>query len=360
MRKEAKLLLTKAVNSLTLSVEHFNRPWDQGRVEAVLILLDHSFEMLLKAALLQKGGNIRELRAKQTIGFDDCVRKGLSDGKVKFLTEEQSLLLQAINSLRDAAQHHLISISEAHLYIHAQAGLSLFRDILRDVFEEELTVKLPKRVLPLSTTPPTDLAMLFDSEVKEIRSLLQPGKRHRIEATAKLRALAIMDGAIKGERLQPTQRDLDLIGKEIQSGKSWDAVFPGVASINITSMGYGPSLDLRISKREGVPVHIVPEGTPGAAVVAIKRVDELGFYNLGRDQLAEKVHLTGPKTTAIIRYLKLQSDPECFKEITIGQSKFHRYSQKAIEKVKEVLANDSIDHIWKEYSKPMRGPRRKK
>ncbi|MGQ9689600.1 MAG: hypothetical protein ACUVXF_12590 [Desulfobaccales bacterium] len=44
MKKEAKILLEKAINSLILSVEHFNRPWDRGRVEAVLILLDHAFQ----------------------------------------------------------------------------------------------------------------------------------------------------------------------------------------------------------------------------------------------------------------------------------------------------------------------------
>src|SRR6266436_7271948 len=88
IRREAKLLLQKAINSLILSVEHFNRPWDDGRVEAVLILLDHSFEMLLKSCILHKGGRIREKRAKLTIGFDSCVRKALDDAKCKFISAQ--------------------------------------------------------------------------------------------------------------------------------------------------------------------------------------------------------------------------------------------------------------------------------
>lgn len=40
----------------------------------------------------------------------------------------------------------------------------------------------------------------------------------------------------------------------------------------------GPNVSLRITKNEGVPVTIVPEGTPGSSVVAERRVDELGFY----------------------------------------------------------------------------------
>jgi hypothetical protein len=212
LKKESKILLEKAVSSLILSVEHFNRPSDTGRVEAVLIFMDHAFEMLLKAAILHKGGRIRQPRAKQTLGFDHCVRTAVSDGKVKFLSEEDALLLQANNSLRDAAQHHLLSISEPHLYIQAQAGLSLFRRLLSDVCGKDLRVALPVRVLPLSTSPPQDLSSLFENEVDEIRKLLRPGTRRRIEALAKIRALAIVEGAVNGERLQPSQSDALVIG----------------------------------------------------------------------------------------------------------------------------------------------------
>jgi Domain of unknown function (DUF3644) len=117
--------------------EKFNCPFERGRVTSVLIALDHAFEMLLKASTLQRGGRIRKRGAAETLGFDACVRVGLSDGKVKFLTEEQAFTLQMLNGLRDAAQHHLIAIQEAHLYIHAQSAATLFRDLLKTVFRKE-------------------------------------------------------------------------------------------------------------------------------------------------------------------------------------------------------------------------------
>ena len=58
-------MLKKATDSLILAIEHFNRPIDRGRVSAVLILLDHAFEMLLKAAILHRGGRIREARKRE-------------------------------------------------------------------------------------------------------------------------------------------------------------------------------------------------------------------------------------------------------------------------------------------------------
>jgi len=73
MKKEVKHLYNKAIDSLTLSVELFNRPNNCCRTHRDLIFLDHSFEMLLKAAIFHKGVKIKEKRAKETIGFSTCV-----------------------------------------------------------------------------------------------------------------------------------------------------------------------------------------------------------------------------------------------------------------------------------------------
>lgn len=346
MKRESRLLLAKACDSLVLSIESFNRPYDRGRVSSTLILLDHSFEMLLKAAILHKGGSIREKRAKETIGFDACVRRGLSDGRIKFLDEEQALLLQAINGLRDAAQHHLLDVSEAQLYLHAQAGLTLFRDLMRSVFAQDVRDYLPRRVLPVATSAPTDLATMFDSEVDEIVRLLSPGRRRHLEAEARLRPLAILDSTMAGEKGQPSATDLRRLGRSLLAGSDWRDVFRGVSAIELTSEGTGPSLSLRLTKKEGIPVHLVPEGTPGASVVALKRVDELGFYCLGAHDLAAKCDLTMPKTVAVVEYLGLRADSDCYKEFRIGRSVHKRYSIKAVERVKACLEQTSVDEIW--------------
>ena len=46
MPKGVQALHLKAMNSIVLAVDHFNRAWDRGRTEAVLILLDRAFELL--------------------------------------------------------------------------------------------------------------------------------------------------------------------------------------------------------------------------------------------------------------------------------------------------------------------------
>jgi len=346
MKREPKLLLAKACDSLVLSIELFNRPSDRGRVSSTLIQLDHAFEMLLKAAILHRGGRIREKREKETIGFDACVRRALSDGRIKFLTDEQALVLQTINGLRDAAQHHLLDVSEGQLYVHVQSGVTLFRDLLKSVFKQELVTHLPTRVLPVSTSPPTTLATLFESEVYEIKKLLRPGKRRQIEAMARLRPLAILDATIQGEKGQPSDSDLRRVGKEVVSGRSWADAFKGASAVEIAAEGAGPSLSLRLAKKEGIPIQLVAEGTPGSSVIAIKRVNELDHYSLGAKQLAEKLGVSMPKALAAVGHFGVRGMVDCYKEFKLGSQLHKRYSPKALDVIRDKLKTESMDDIW--------------
>ena len=272
MKKEVRQLRAKAINALVLSIDHFNRPWDRGRTEAVLILLDHSFEMLLKAAIRHRQGKIRRPREKQTIGFDACVRKGLTDGALKFLSDEQALTLQTINGQRDAAQHYLLDMSEHQLYFYAQAGVTLFRDIHDNVFDDRLVLELPERVLPVSTTAPRDLSALFDKEVEEIRGLLAPGTRKKMDAIARARSLAVLESAVKGDYEQPSDHELAKVCKRLSEGEAWPSVFPGVASINIAAEPDGPTISLRLTKNEGIPVKLLKEGEGGDVPVDVEKL----------------------------------------------------------------------------------------
>ena len=357
MRREVRQLREKAINALVLSIDHFNRPWDRGRTEAVLIMLDHSFEMLLKAAIRHRQGKIRKPREKQTIGFDACVRKGLTDARVKFLTDERALTLQAINGQRDAAQHYLVDMSEYQLYFYAQAGVTLFRDIHDEVFDQVLRVELPERVLPVSTTAPRNLTALFDREVDEIRALLVPRTRRKMDAVAKARSLAVLEGAVNGDYEQPGDRQLDEVCKRLSEGETWSSVFPGVASINMTAELDGPTLSLRLTKNEGTPVQILKESEGTGAVVAVRRVNELDFYNLGAMDLAKKVDLTPPKCRAVVDHLRLREDAEYFREIRIGKVRHARYSQKAIRRVQDALEAESMDEIWAKHRVKKRAAR---
>ena len=346
MKKEARMLLTKSLDSLVLSIERFNSPWDRGRQEVMLILLDRAFELLLKSAILHKGGRIREAREKETIGFDKCVRKCVSEEGVKCLTNEQALTVQIVNSLRDAAQHYMVHVSEQQLYLYAQAGVTLYGDIVQAVFGQNLRDHLPDRVLPVCASPPKDLARVVKAEFDDIKALVAPKSRKALQARAKVRALAVVEASLNGVRSQPGEGELNKLLDQVRSGKSWEQLFPGVASLELATDGEGMSIAIRLTKSEGEPVHLVPEGTPGATVVSVKRVNELGFYSLGLKDLAEKMGLSAPRVLALIKHLKLQEKDEFFRDIRIGKVNFKRYSQNALKTLQETVKVVEMDKVW--------------
>lgn len=354
MNKHAAMLLEKAVDSLLIAVEHFNRPWDRGRKEAVLIMMDRGFELLLKSSILRKGGKIREPYERETIGFAKCVRKCLDDAHVKFLSEEEALTLQIINSLRDAAQHDVIDLSEQELYLHCQAGVTVFRDLLLRVFGLKLSDCVPDRVLPISASPPKDLHSLIEADFRTICDQLKKYSRSQVEAKAKLKSLAIVEASLAGVRSQPSELEVNALARRVQEGKSWQEIFPGVATLRVTTEGEGINVSIRLVKNEGQAVQIVPAGSPDATVLAVRKIDLLGYFSLGLNDVAKKVNLSGPKTLAVVLELRLQESEEYFKEFDIGSQHWKRYSAKAVEKIQAALPTLDMDDIWQRRKPPGR------
>ncbi len=355
MKKEVKTLLGKAIDAIVLSVEFFNRPTRIGRQDAVLIHLDHGFEMLLKAAIVHRGGKIRKRGEEQTIGFEACINSCLLEPEVKFLSIDEAITLRAINGLRDAVQHYILDLSESQLYVYTQAGVTLFDMTLEKVFKSRLADYVPERILPISTRPPKDFVTLVDSELTQIRDLLQPGRRRGFEAKARLRSYAILERSIKGESVQPAEKEIEDYLAKLKT-RPWIEVFPGVAAVEIQVEGEGPTSALRLTRSRGIPVKLVKEKDGTDAIVAVRRVDELSYYGLGLYDVADKVGLTAPKTHAVIKCLKLQKYLEYFKVFRIGAQRYKRYSPRVLTAIREALKELDMREVWRRY-RPR--PRRK-
>jgi hypothetical protein len=347
VRKEAKTLHGKAVDSLVIAVDHFNRAWDRGRTEAVLIMLDRAFELLLKAIIIHKGGDIRNgAREGTTIGFDQCLRRCLSDVNLKCLNEDEVVALQSMNALRDAAQHHMIEVSEEHLYVYAQSGITLFARLVQEILGKPLRDEIPHRILPVCAKPPSDLGALFDVEFADIKRMVTPGNRKRLDAKAKLRSLAVLQASLDGRRSQPTEDELDKIVKRINAGEDWRAIFPGVSTLTIKQEATGPGLSIRITKNQGDSVHLVKEGDPNATVVAVKRVNELDFYSLGAKDMAEKLSITQHKMLWVMKREKLADSLDNHKVIKVGGTSHKRYSALCLKTLRELLDDPRTDAAY--------------
>jgi hypothetical protein len=60
-----------------------------------------------------------------------------------------------------------------------------------------------------------------------------------------------------------------------------------------------------------------------------------------------------PKAIAAMDHLGARSRPECYEEFKIGSQLHKRYSQKALEVIREALENETADEIWAKCHKKM-------
>lgn len=354
----AELLKEEAVESLRLTVELYNRPYSLGRQRGVLLHLGTGFELLLKSAILRLGGEIDTGgRDEQTIGLTKCINRchtGSHIDDVRFLEDDEKILLDKIKHDRDAAAHNLVETSEKQLYTFAEAGVTTFDDILQRIHSERLADHIPGRVLPLSTEPPENLALLIDDEYQQIQELLDEGNEAR--AKARLRAIESLERAADEltEDYSPiSDSELEERLQEVKEERDWTQIFRGVASLDFTTEGAGPTMKLQLTKSEGVPVRLVSEedAQEEETVIGVKRVSERDYYNLGIQDIGAKLPISWQKAKTVAIELDILNDEEFYKEIEVGSSTYKRYSGYALERIRDAIEEDEIDpdETWEKH-----------
>lgn len=348
LRRQTRLLKKRAIESMLLAIEFFNRPSETGRTESVLLFTQHAFEMLLKATIFQNRGTIFDKNERFSYRFERCLNILKSD--LNLISDDEARTLSTINGLRDSAVHYVSILSEDQLYLHTQSALTLFDDLLNRFFGERLSRYLPDRVFPISTKPLQDITMLLDKEFGQIKDMVALGKRQRAEAMAKLRPLLIMESNVTGEGTQPMDKEISKVIKRLRKGEHWAKIFRGISTLELETEGSGVPFSLRITTRQGLPIRPATPNDNSSQIIAYREVNLLDRYSLRCCDIAEKIGLTSWKTLALIYHLKIQKDASCFKEFRMGSSScYKRYSPKALEKIKDSLPIIDTNKVWQEY-----------
>lgn len=356
IRRDAKTLRGKALASLRCGLGAFNSFHEHGRQTATLLHLQHACEMLLKAALIQKKIKVFDKKTGTSIGFEKCVNLA-SQGHTCGLSQSDAGTMRAIDSLRDAEQHWLVVIDEEFLYLHVRALVTIFDDVLYRVFEERLADHLPRRILPVSTTlPPRGLDLLIDRQYTQITDLLQPGRRRRDEARGRIRMLLAMEAHVADE-VAVSERDIDRIERAIRLGHAWPEVFPRLTSLRTQHEGEGVEMTVRFSKTEGAPVRFVAADDPEEAA-AVREVDLQRKYRYSPTELATQVDLTRPRSKVLRDHLGIDDDRQCAHIFEFGRQSLPRYSDRAIQRMREALQDINMDALWRERRPRGRGQAR--
>jgi len=337
---ETKLLFDKSIESLILAIELFNRPSPTARTHAVLMLLDHAVEMLMKAALLTrdpKTGIMDPDQPRNTIGMKAALNRARSSSTgVRFLTPEQHGLLWSLNLLRGGAQHHLNDPSEEQLYALLQSTVTLIRDILQNIFSVRLDDLLPQRVLPLSTMPLRSIEMLYEDKAAEIRKVVLSGPRQRHRAREMARPLVVLERGLAGLDGQPTARELDEMVQRLADGSPWQHEFPETSTLDTIMESGGATITLRMVKRGGIPVQGVdPADATDDLPVVTRDVSDFERFPHSTTDLVKKLGKTQHQVIALSRSLGLYDDPKLHKVIVIKSQTYKQFSNRSFEILRE-------------------------
>jgi hypothetical protein len=343
LRNETRHLKAKALSSMRSAMTSFNSLDEDGRSTRVLLHLQHAFEMLLKAALVQGKRPVFDKETGRSIGFGKCVH--LARTTPLSLTAEEAGTLRTIDAMRDEEQHWYTIVDEGLLYLYTRAAVTLFDDLLHRVFEDGLADHLPLRVLPVGSEPPQDFQTLVDREYANIAGLLEPGRRARAEADARVRALLAMESQVDPEA-EVSDADVRRVVRGIQVGKSRAAVFPALSSVATSVEGAGLSVEVRFVKKDGLAVRLVKDDEQVDAA-AIRLVPLQKKFHWGAFELADKLGLSRPKSTALRQHLGVDTDPDCCYVFTFGSQKHPRYSDNAYTRMRDALEGGIyMDVIW--------------
>ena len=347
--QEARVLKSKALASLVASIEAFNSTRDDGRATKVLLHLQHAFEMLLKAALVQSKLNVFDPKLGRSLGFETCVKQAQAHRRIK-LSDADAGTLRAIDAMRDDEQHWFSIVSEQILYLHVRAAVTLFDDLLQRVFKERLADHLPDRVLPVTTNPPRDLSLVLDEEYTQIATLLQPGRRKGHEAHARIRTLLALEAHVEPETVVST-KDVERVARGIRSGDDRSTVFPKLDDVATAVNGTGLAITVRFTKSGSAPAvrYAADESVPAAA---IREVDLQRKFHRSPSSLATDLKLTGPRSTALRQHLGIDTDLNCRHVFVFGSQKHPAYSDNAFTKMRAAIETLDMDAIWQAH-KPL-------
>jgi hypothetical protein len=177
------------------SIELYNKPQFPYREEVFVILLVNAWELLLLAILSYKKKRIfqKKIRSKpyKTLKFSDAFKQAKSYFPESLAVKAVEENLNEIKKYRDNAIHYYNSEKLPHcMYVLAQAAIINYREIVKNIFNQDLADTMNLVLLPLSFGGPPNFVDFFrnrksnDSLSAELISILQSLERDNVDTRA--------------------------------------------------------------------------------------------------------------------------------------------------------------------------------
>lgn len=349
LKKNVAPLLGRSIESLILAIELFNRPSEIARSHGVLMFLQHSFEMLLKAAILQKTGRIHPKDDGYTYSFKSCLQ--IANEQLGILTRDGKITLEILDEQRDQAVHFYADVSEDMLYVHAQSSVTLFAELLQSAFARNLATELPSRILPISTRPPNELQSLLWSELQEVDKLLQAGQRRGAQAAAKLRSVLAFTVGTREDGQRINEQEIEDAIQQRRNKGDWAIILPEVVQLDLTANGTGVPVFFKISKNSPVGLKIAKPGEEVVGTLVKQEVDLWDVFNLTLNDIKAKLGLNQFETQALIYDLGIKNNQDLYRELRRHSQTIKGYSKKALDLMRDELSKKDMKEVVTRYKR---------
>lgn len=326
MKKTRKYLiyLDRSIKALRSAVDRLNSVHDEYRVEAALMLLSNAWELAAKAYLLRAKISIQKSDGK-SISAEDAVCELV---KLKALTEVESGHIQQVLSLRNRAMHDALPQIPDEIIFHlAFFGTKFFKDFVVKFFPA-YAGRIKGNFLSIGfdsyTTYADKVQKLVararrkDTDERELIWLLERGVRFAGGSYISQASFDAEAKKIRGKKFLPKLR----LGKFIKEAEMV-VVVPVQAP-----KGYTADISLRKGSKAG-----------SALPIMVKKTEVEGDYPHLTFELADKLGKNTQFVARMITKLGLKGDTEFHQPVrTSKRGSVNRYSEKTLQKLKEVLA----------------------
>ncbi len=153
-------LISKAKEAFVMSIEIYNKPSINYRLEGFSFFICNAWELMLKAHMIKKFGEdsiYYKDKPNRTISLDNCVKKVFTNEKAPLRRN-----LEKVIDLRNTSTHFITEEYEA-LYIPLlQACVFNFVDKMKELHDVDMTLVIPENFITLSVR----LKSLNETEIR--------------------------------------------------------------------------------------------------------------------------------------------------------------------------------------------------
>lgn len=173
--KHFEFLKQKSIDSFLLSLEIFNKPTIDYRLEGCVFFLCNAWELMLKAKLLEDGKTIYYPNTSRTYSLAESIKRVLTNHK-----DPVRVNLELINTLRNTATHDIIPEFELIYMPYLTFCVKAYADKMYDYFKVNVSKLIKGNFLSLFVSNERvdqseilskygqDMKTIFDNRVSSI------------------------------------------------------------------------------------------------------------------------------------------------------------------------------------------------